>query len=239
MIMKTRKLLVAFGIPTFVAAALFLLFLGCEKTPDTTVPTKNGFNSDSRGDSSEQLMKITTPAAGFGTASFVGQQISFAVADGTEPFGWTSAIDSNGTVTVNSNDRSAIYTVAQVAPNTVTVRDGAGYSLEVPIHAVTQALKINPLDPILMSDNASNLNSLWNGGAYGVVVNFQVTGGTSPYGAWQSSNPQIANIDAGGTATPVCTLNHGTNWITGTTTISITDTDGNIASTTLTVSFKH
>jgi hypothetical protein len=184
-------------------------------------------------------MTIIDPSEGFGTASFAGQEISFTLSGGTAPFSWVASITSNGTATANNDDRSAIYKVTQVAPNTITVRDGAGYTLDVPIHAVTQALKINPLDPILMSDNASNLNSLWNAGAYGVVVNFQVTGGTSPYGAWQSSNPQIANIDAGGTATPVCTLNHGTNWITGTTTISITDTDGNIASTTLTVSFKH
>jgi len=235
--MKNTKLIFSFAIIASVTA-LFAGIIGCEKDGSTgsdldSYFAANPYLSDPRDGTvgeTKDGMSIT-PATVNATA--IGQQISFMVTGGNEPYTWGVATRSAGSVT-GSGNRYGVYTVSQLSKNSVIASDASGRSAIASISSGSGTLAITPAATTFTSAySATNVPAGGITDLAGKTINFQVTGGNPPYGTWSASLPALGTINASGVYTVANPLN-----MTGVNTISITDNAGGVATATVTIQYK-
>jgi len=185
--MQTRKGLsmLVFGL---VLAGSFTLFTACEKDKDGTDLDRyfsdNPYISDPRTLPESRRLEINP---GTKAASSVGEQISFSVKGGSgSTYRWDVANTDYGTIARQSNTRNAIYTVKQLADNSVIVSDSEGSAGIAYVTASSGSLAVTPDGVDYTTDNPT----AYDGRRFTLLV----TGGQPPYGDWTLSGSSLVSI---------------------------------------------
>jgi len=228
--MKRSSLL---SLPSRLGLLLILVFayVGCEDSPDTGgldgYFAAHPYISDPRDSTNASDIDIDPSDT---SVTHIGQEILYTVSGGRRPFEWGVARASVGTVAAQGDDRYAIYTALTVDDNNVIVSDRDGSAAIADITpSVTVALQIIP-DAVTLTATETNGLPLSLDGS---IVDFQVAGGTPPYGDWNVSSPDLGTINSSGRYTV-----NGT-WGVGKNVVSITDSAGSVATATVTLEYSE
>jgi hypothetical protein len=201
--------------------ALTLFLFGCEGEKDDPNGTEayfknNPYEPAERDDELLPLLKISPEVA---TVSVVGREIVFTAAGGDGIYHWYVSNEANGEISSHGANQCS-YKCLQVGNNDVIVQDGSGHYVAARVTPVADTMTITPSSVTLSS-----------GARY---VAFTVTGGTPPY-SWTVGNASLGIISysssssytAGYTAVAGA---YGQN------TVSVKDSEGRVASATVTQS---
>ena len=145
---------------------------GCDTSDPDSAGAENYFahnpyESQPR-DPSLPASLLLTPTEG--SATFVGQALSFNVSGGAAPYTWSVGIPSIGSVSPATGSQT-IYTSIDIGANSVIVHDSSGLSAVANISGA--AMTVDPTEVTLSSN--------------GDLATFTVTGGTAPF-TWTVSD---------------------------------------------------
>ena len=134
---------------------------------------KNPYASQTR-DPSLPASLLLTPTEG--SATFVGQALSFSVSGGSSPYTWSVGISSIGSVSPATGSQT-IYTCIDIGANSVIVYDSSGLSAVANISGA--AMTVDPTD-VTLSSNSD-------------LATFTVTGGTAPF-TWTINDAALGQM---------------------------------------------
>lgn len=184
--MKIIKMISSFMVCCMVLASV-ALYMGCEDNPsggdiDSMFGNSVNLTPSSVADSKAGAITIlpATPA----TITHIGQRLELEAQGGHWPYTWSIANTDRGSIVVEQHDTdkeqfTAVYTVNEVAANTIIVMDASGRTGTKELTAAYPngpTLKILPDGVDFVPTNAT----------YQAVL--YVVGGVPPY-AWESTDP--------------------------------------------------
>lgn len=188
--MKIIKMISSFMVCCLVLASV-ALYMGCEDNPsggdiDSMFGNSVNLTPSSVADSKAGAITIlpATPA----TITHIGQRLEFEAQGGHWPYTWSIANTSRGTIDVVQHDTdkeqfTAVYTVNEVAVNTIIVMDASGRTGSKELSA---AYPGGPTLTIVPNSDWVITNAISTGVAY-------VLGGVPPYN-WVTDDPTGAGL---------------------------------------------
>lgn len=200
---------------------LAVLLAGCEGEKDDPTGVEsyfatNSYSSEERDEPLPTTLEISPSSA---QIDIVGQEVAFTVSGGVGDYHWYLSNEDNGELNSHGADQ-CIYKCKKVGNNTVTVQDEGGHYAAAQITPVADKMTVTPASVAL------------SGGA--LHVSFTVSGGTAPY-VWTSGNASLGTVSysASTSYTAAYTAVAGAY---GQNTITVRDTEGRIATASVTQS---
>jgi len=218
--MKQTKLTLSLAVVATISA-MFFAITGCEKDGDTGSGldawfAANPYVSDPRTSTSSQKLSMSPAAA---TVTTVGQKINFYVTGGSAPYTWDVAISGAGSVARQTDTQYGIYTAASISKNNVIAVDADGSAAIGNIEVAVTTLSISPGSVFVCPAGAGSTT-------IPAAATFTASGGTPPY-AWSRTYASISTLSATSGSSTIYTATGSNTNITDT--ITLTDSDGNIA----------
>jgi len=203
------------------SVALAVLLSGCEgeKTDPTGAESyfkTNAYSSVPRDDPLVTTLKISPASAKIG---IVGKEVVFTATGGTGSYYWALSNEDNGELS-SSGANQSVYKCKQVGNNDVILTDDGGHYAAASITPEADAMTLTPSSVTLSSGS--------------LYASFTVSGGTPPY-TWTSGNASLGTVSYAASTSYTASYK-AVAGAYGQNTITVRDTDGRIATATVTQS---
>ena len=222
--MNTKLKLACWILPCLLGVATLIMLAGCEGSSNEDESgaeqyfAPNPYSSEPRTEPEAQTLDLAPLSY---IVSYINQTVVFTVSGGEGDYHWSVSHPGNGSIH-SQGANQAVYISSLVADNSITVQDDVGHFAASYIQTASStnasALTVSPASVTLSSGQQ--------------FASFTVSGGTAPF-SWTSGNVRLGTVSYSAGTSYVASYT-AVSGAYGQNVITVADSEGRIASATIT-----